>query len=89
MNEYKEYYSSVNFIHMGDAELKFYSLQKYSNSKVELYNSNNLIAESRLNNDGLLSKANIFIPRNLQPNSDAISIIKIDDNSVDTIFGVK
>lgn len=86
LNEQKDFYLSVNFIHMGDAELKFYASQKYSNSKVQLYNSNNIIEEGVLKIDELISKTNIFIPRNLQPYSDAISIIKIDDNSVDTIF---
>lgn len=86
MKEYKNYYSSVDFIHMGEAELKLYASHKKSDSKVQLYNSNNLIAESRLKSDGLISKINIFIPRFLQPNNDSISIIKINNNSVDTIF---
>jgi hypothetical protein len=86
LNELKNFYSSVNFRHMGDAELNFYASQKLSNSIAQLFNSEILIAESRLKSDGLISKTNISIPRNLQPSNDFISIIKIDDSSVDTIF---
>jgi hypothetical protein len=86
LNEQKDFYSSVNFIHMGDAELKIYALQEYSNSTVQLFNSDILFAEGRLKSDGLISKTNIFIPRYLQQNNDSISIIKVDEKLVDTIY---
>lgn len=86
LNEHKDFYSSVNFIHMGDAELKICASQKFSNSTIQLFNSDILIAEGRLISDGFISKTNIFIPRFLQPSNDSISIIKINDSSVDTIY---
>lgn len=79
LNEHKDFYSSVDFIHMGDAELKLYASHKKSDSKIQLYNSNNLIAEGRLKSDGLISKIDVFIPRNLQPQSNSISVIKIGE----------
>ena len=86
MKEYKSCYFSIDFIHMGDAELKICTSQKLSNFIIQLFNSDILVAEGRLISDGLISKTNIFIPRFLQPSNDSMSIIKINDSLIDTIF---
>lgn len=85
-NEQKDLYSSIDFIHMGDAELNLCASHKYSNSKIQLFNSDIIIAEGRLKSDGFISKSNIFIPRYLQPDGDSVTIIKIDEASIDTIY---
>jgi hypothetical protein len=85
-NEQKDFYFSIDFIHMGDAELNLCASSKYSNSKIQLFNSDIIIAEGRLKSDGLISESNIFIPRYLQPNNDSVTIIKIDEALIDTIY---
>ncbi|MFA6978551.1 MAG: serine hydrolase domain-containing protein [Ignavibacteriaceae bacterium] len=85
-NEKRNYYSSVEFIHMGDAALTFCAPKKSSGSTTQLYNANTMIAEGRLQPDDALSKTTIVIPRNLQPFSSEITIIKVAGKSVDTIF---
>lgn len=86
LNEQKEFYSTINFINTGDVVLDICTSEKYSNSRVQLYNSETLIAEGRLKFDGSTYKVKIIIPRYFQPNGDAISIIKVDDRIVDTIY---
>jgi CubicO group peptidase (beta-lactamase class C family) len=85
-NDRRNFYSSLEFIHMGDAEFKICAPKKFSNSPIQLYNSNKLIAEGRLESDGKLSKSTIFISRHLQPGSNANTIIKVAGKSIDTIF---
>jgi len=85
-HEQKKYFSNIEFIHMGDAMFTFCAPKKYSGSSIRLYNSNKVIAESRLQSDGVLSKATILIPRYFQPGSNANTICKVEEKSVDTIF---
>jgi hypothetical protein len=85
-HERKTFYSHVDFIHMGDATLTFCAPQKASGSSIQLTNLNRVIAEGRLQSDGVLSKATITIPRDLQLSSNSKTCINVSGNSVDTIF---
>ncbi|MEO8232339.1 MAG: serine hydrolase domain-containing protein [Ignavibacteriota bacterium] len=85
-NERKDYFSNVQFIHMGDALLTLCTLAKNDNSLVQLFTSNTLIAEGRLQTDGVISKVHISIPRNHQPVDSTNTIIKVDNKSIDSIY---
>ncbi len=85
-HEQKKIYTVVEFIHMGDATLTLCAPKKNTNASIKLYNSNTVIAEGRLQSDGVMSKAKIFIPRYLQPTSNSNTIIEVDGKSIDTIY---
>ena len=84
--EHKKNFSNVEFIHMGDAKLTLCASVKNTNSLVQLHNSDTLIAEGRLQSDGVISKLNIFIPRYLQPDNNINTIISVDGEALDTIY---
>ncbi len=79
------YFSKTDFIHMGDAVFTICAPKKYSNSIVQLFNSNLEIAKDYLKSNGLLSKTSIVVPRKFQPNSNSFTIVKVDNRLVDTI----
>ncbi len=85
-NEQRNYYSNIEFIHMGDAKLTLCAPKKFSGSSIFLYNAKTKITEGSLQRDGELSKATIVIPRSLQPVSNVNTIIKVAGKSIDTIF---
>ena len=84
--EHKKNFSNVEFIHMGGAKLTLCASVKNTNSLVQLHNSDTLIAEGRLQSDGVISKLNIFIPRYLQPDNNINTIISVDGEALDTIY---
>lgn len=85
-NARRNYFSNVEFINMGDAILTFCAPKKFANSSIQLFNSNKEIARDFLQSDGVLSKATIVIPRNLQLSSNENTIINVGGKSADTIF---
>jgi len=82
----KIYFSNLEFIHMGDAVLTVCLPQEYSNSIIEIFNSNKEIAKDHLVSNGVLSKAKINIPRFIQPDSNINTIVKVNGKLVDTIY---
>ncbi len=83
---HQNHFSNLEFINMGDAVFTICLPREYSNSKVELFNADVNIAKDNLVSDGILSKTKITIPRFIQPDSNINTIVKINGNSIDTIY---
>lgn len=84
--EQSKIFSNVEFIHMGDAKVTLCASAKNTHSLIQLHNSDALIAEGRLQSDGVISKFSTFIPRYLQPGNNINTIISVDGEAVDTIY---
>ena len=84
-NEIKQFYTDIEFIHMGDAKLKICAKNKFDDFPINIFTSGKLTAEGRLNKDGLIAKTEIYIPRHIQPLKNDISFINIADKRIDTI----
>jgi len=85
-HELRQYFSNIDFIHMGDATLTFCAPKILSGASLQLFTSNTLIAEGRLQSAGILAKASIVISRYSQPDQEAHTLIKVAGKSVDTVF---
>ncbi|MFA5832904.1 MAG: serine hydrolase domain-containing protein [Bacteroidota bacterium] len=84
-NEYRNIYSAMDFIHMGDAAYTLCTSKKLSGKTLLHYSPGADKGEVRLQQDGVMSKAQITIPRNQQPEGNGYSYINIAENIVDTI----
>jgi len=85
-NERKDLYTDIEFINMGDAKVSVIASKKMSDLPVKIYNSNNIIAESRLKENGSISKAELYIPLYMQPGQGGTSVIKLAGKQVENIY---
>jgi len=82
-NEFRDFFSQVDFTNYFEARLTVVTSKKYSGKKLVLLNANKVIGESTLELDGNISQAEIIIPRRFQ---ESFSTISINRKVVDTIF---
>ncbi len=85
-NESRHFFSQVDLRHFGDASLIICGRRKNAGSIVRVLSSGKVIAEDRLSVDGIIAKATVLIPRNLQPSDSQITSIQVAGKNVDTIY---
>ncbi|NUN68871.1 MAG: serine hydrolase [Bacteroidetes bacterium] len=83
--ERKQFYTSVDFIHMGDARISIIAGTKQHGTVVRVMNGGSSIAQSVLNSDGAVSRTVLALARSEQPSGAAFSIVIAGKIVIDTI----
>lgn len=84
-DETKPVYSSISFIHLGDAVYTCYAPKQFIKKKIQLITRNGVTAESTLQPQGSLARSTIIIRREEQPSDGSITQVMIGGTIADSI----
>lgn len=85
VKERKQFYTSVDFIHMGEARITVCAGPKLNGTVVRVLQGSSSIAESILKSDGTISRTVIALARSEQPSGAASSVVTAGKSAIDTI----